>query len=1515
MGSFNYSKLRIFNSQGIELPVSIKSDYKITIPSEHGAAAVFYPVTDSSGNIIDYYKESSGTRFTGNSPVIKCIVGNEFESNASVEYSEYSVINDDLSTETPKKEYSIKSVKTVDFPDGTAWPSIKLNTFINFKPVSTELIETETLYIFVKDEQSGEYKKISDYDSDFGNRYELLFFIDCRSQEDFRFFRVENDDVIWSDRIFINFNSDDENSYRVNIGFTSKEEGNFTETLHICLIDRGENLSVPRENSEIITIGEIELSGETIGEDERYRTLFTNFGIPDPKEYPTLFTNTPLDDDNIDNILLNQNSKKMFLAYPEIFPYVGTYKALANAVKTLGYEDLYFKEWYKRTGSIYGTGYVSYDMSYNADTNANVINNTSLEERIHLKKLNWLSMVYRINKEIADLPEDKYGFPQVENIYDFSHEDILVKLIALRDWLQKYIIGLNCRIIDVGGEGIYFERYANGTYGTYETVYDWTNCQELSPSIVHTIDNVLVDSSANILINLNLDDSEKRIEEISDYRFSDFIEGAFIDETFKKDITDLDETGQGVVYCGKTLYSFSELDRYQVRASISCQDFVFGHYTDGESYLTDESSSLWLHNDELYLDPLDLHNGKNPTAKFENAPLIYVRKGAIHSYKHEYADNNARLRSVQDDWLDPANTLNIIETDEKLLYPEADAEFFYGEEKDHGRPVFIMKNYNISELGAVSDEEYNIVEIKDGQILFSQSGNTDKSVMLNFKEDSDGNQKITVNIVYTSPEVNPRLYLNGKDPSDMHHYFAEGNYPVFYTAYMSDPATATKYDEIISLNVNHAGTYHVDVFGKDLRNNIFAAKIKDHITIQAQKYDIVSYSTVDNDNPILTQEKNFIINNYINYCIYKKEYNSFFIKESDENGEDTSLKIKYTPYSNSIVVPKNGSYIHFSNKMEKFELDPEVENPIISEGPSTSESYEKDGKKIYVNEGYRLYVRKANRDSFYSYYDVPAVNSARDINKMFENTEYDVNVILYNELGGYPVYQTYGRMTPNGDGYVLEMSDSSDQDYIWAKGGDTQGEYMPENWITKPDPASPAGDTFYYGVGYRSGIDGKLYYIKTKEMTPGEIVDNDSTAQTGNSLNFSFDLIELLSHKGIGIYIEPTNLVGVTISNIDPDSLNSNRIIIQIASERSINVSVGDMVKLIFTSAIDNNRFMTAAYKVVEKGSDTLVAEGRINNAYVRILGNAVFYNTGRIFESANPESSIWRNNINDFIDSINNENIERISLVSDNMPTAIYDKDDNAITLPGFEIETEVRVPDENDPEKSQIRIKRTRFVVMETITEAGTAHYNVFERISTQNFVPRQKRNDQVQNLNTFMTYSHTAYTDYVLETDSAGVKSKGDISLSFKGTNHNRWIMDYIDSKFVVTTREFDTNNGIYSWMDLTDPRDAHDNVFGGVPAISEKQIFKYSNPLDHPAMERNNSMIVITPKDNILSNNKIYWKIWRLSNISNERIFEFESYNPVLYLNVNTPGIYDIEMNVYDKFGNVSTNTIKGAFKVI
>ena len=107
MGTFNYSNIHIFDKNGRELPLVIKSSYKIEIPNKKGKPAVFYPILNTDGTL-SFYKESSGNRFDNSSSSVKCKI-NDSTAYAEVEYSAYSAIDPDAQN-SAITEYSINNI-------------------------------------------------------------------------------------------------------------------------------------------------------------------------------------------------------------------------------------------------------------------------------------------------------------------------------------------------------------------------------------------------------------------------------------------------------------------------------------------------------------------------------------------------------------------------------------------------------------------------------------------------------------------------------------------------------------------------------------------------------------------------------------------------------------------------------------------------------------------------------------------------------------------------------------------------------------------------------------------------------------------------------------------------------------------------------------------------------------------------------------------------------------------------------------------------------------------------------------------------------------------------------------------------------------------------------------------------------------------------------------------------------------------------------------------------------------
>ena len=169
-------------------------------------------------------------------------------------------------------------------------------------------------------------------------------------------------------------------------------------------------------------------------------------------------------------------------------------------------------------------------------------------------------------------------------------------MISLKKWLEKYVIGVNCRIIDVGGEGIFFERYHIDTYGTFQEVKEWNNSKNLAPSVNETeTNNVLLDSSTYINVDVSSNDMYTSFEDLSNIRFIDVIDGYLANDGIYHSIDELDLNESIIddyVFVGSTIENRNTFETYEIKASSKVNDFLFNDeylFTDKNYDLIDSS--------------------------------------------------------------------------------------------------------------------------------------------------------------------------------------------------------------------------------------------------------------------------------------------------------------------------------------------------------------------------------------------------------------------------------------------------------------------------------------------------------------------------------------------------------------------------------------------------------------------------------------------------------------------------------------------------------------------------------------------------------------------------------------------------------------------------------------------------------------------------------------------------------------------------------------------------------------
>jgi len=168
---------------------------------------------------------------------------------------------------------------------------------------------------------------------------------------------------------------------------------------------------------------------------------------------------------------LNKKRKEMLIVRHDIFPYVGSYKAIINAINYFGYNDLELYEYYRNI-DINSPNFFKlfkveipdiFDNSVSGwtvkDFIAHTMPNPSFEET------NLFNLTYNIT--------DKQG----NNVLLYSLQDVIIKLQGLKNWLERKVIPITHRILDitgradfVGGNYITHKSFSVKSFNTYDSM-------------------------------------------------------------------------------------------------------------------------------------------------------------------------------------------------------------------------------------------------------------------------------------------------------------------------------------------------------------------------------------------------------------------------------------------------------------------------------------------------------------------------------------------------------------------------------------------------------------------------------------------------------------------------------------------------------------------------------------------------------------------------------------------------------------------------------------------------------------------------------------------------------------------------------------------------------------------------------------------------------------------------------------------------------------------------------------
>ena len=241
----------------------------------------------------------------------------------------------------------------------------------------------------------------------------------------------------------------DSTAIQINIALNSLKAGPHVRNLHIYHSAAGVKT----------LIADIEVYGEVVAEDERTKILLQNFGATLDESDFMLFKDHDISEMSPDYKLLNKKRKELLLELHNIKPFVGTYKAILNAIDFFGYDKITLKEyWLNVNNSVKNFGKLFAVPVPNSSVRGE---NTRKKLAFKLpsstmKKTSKFSLVYRLNEPNGTF--DHWDIPNVDEVFDYTPEEVLIKLYGLKAKLQKDYLPLQAKIIDITAEGDYFSQ-------------------------------------------------------------------------------------------------------------------------------------------------------------------------------------------------------------------------------------------------------------------------------------------------------------------------------------------------------------------------------------------------------------------------------------------------------------------------------------------------------------------------------------------------------------------------------------------------------------------------------------------------------------------------------------------------------------------------------------------------------------------------------------------------------------------------------------------------------------------------------------------------------------------------------------------------------------------------------------------------------------------------------------------------------------------------------------------------
>ena len=222
-----------------------------------------------------------------------------------------------------------------------------------------------------------------------------------------------------------------------------------------------------REIGRFLTYGQTEI------EDIRFKTELGNLGKLITENEVFIFKDYDILEGGVDWPYLNMKRKEMLMMKHLIYPYIGSYKSIINAINFFGYNDLQLNEYYKDINpksekflKLFKQEIPDiFDNTVEGWTESDFITNNFPND--NYEETNMFNLTYKIT--------DTDGNNQI----NYSIDEIVIKLQGLKYWLKKNIIPLTHKILDITGRS-YFKAQNEISHTSYDVRFI-NNKQNMTP--------------------------------------------------------------------------------------------------------------------------------------------------------------------------------------------------------------------------------------------------------------------------------------------------------------------------------------------------------------------------------------------------------------------------------------------------------------------------------------------------------------------------------------------------------------------------------------------------------------------------------------------------------------------------------------------------------------------------------------------------------------------------------------------------------------------------------------------------------------------------------------------------------------------------------------------------------------------------------------------------------------------------------------------------------------------------